>query len=135
MKLPKLFPRAVAVLLAFAIPAFGQVPRNDRLLQSELKQQQIQRTTQRVGDQLSGIIGEFERNGIAGEDVKVELKGNTDAAIVRGVFGVPTCAVDGKLFWGLDALPMLRAYLEGDAWFSGGDWDAVAQLPGQQRAR
>ena len=59
------------MLLALAIPAFGQAPRNDRLLQSELKQQQIQRTTQRVGDQLSAIIGEFERNGIAGEDVKV----------------------------------------------------------------
>lgn len=71
----------------------------------------------------------------AGEDVKAELKGNTEEAIARGVFGVPTYAVDDKLFWGLDALPMLRAYLEGDAWFSGGDWDAAAQLPGQQRAR
>src|SRR5688500_11531319 len=46
-------------------------PQADRLLQSELKQQQIQRTTQRVGDQLSAIINEFDRNGIAGEDVKV----------------------------------------------------------------
>src|SRR5688500_11133348 len=71
MTLPKLFPRALALLLALTIPAFAQAPRNDRLLQSELKQQQIQRTTQRVGDQLSAIIGEFERNGIAGEDVKV----------------------------------------------------------------
>ena len=71
----------------------------------------------------------------AGDDVKAELKGNTDEAIARGVFGVPTCAVDGQLFWGLDALPMLRAYLEGDAWFSGGDWEAAAQLPGQQRTR
>lgn len=71
MTLPKLFSRAVAGLLALAVSASGQVPRNDRLLQSELKQQQIQRTTQRVGDQLSAIIGEFDRNGIAGEDVKV----------------------------------------------------------------
>jgi uncharacterized protein YktA (UPF0223 family) len=53
--------------------AQAQAPalRHDRLLQTELKQQQIQRTTQRVGDQLSAIIEEFERNGIAGEDVKV----------------------------------------------------------------
>src|ERR1044072_9163909 len=72
MKLPKFFSRAVTLLLGFALPAFTQTsPRNDRLLQSELKQQQIQRTTQRVGDQLSAIISEFERNGIAGEDVKV----------------------------------------------------------------
>ncbi|NPC58617.1 2-hydroxychromene-2-carboxylate isomerase [Caenimonas soli] len=71
----------------------------------------------------------------ANEDVKAELKANTDEAIARGLFGVPTLAVDDKLFWGLDALPMLRAYLEGDPWFSGGDWDAAAQLPGRQRTR
>jgi len=70
-----------------------------------------------------------------GADVKAELKRNTDEAIASGVFGVPACAVDGKVFWGLDALPMLRAYLEGDAWFSSGDWDAATQRPGQQRVR
>lgn len=63
------------------------------------------------------------------DDVKAELKANTDAAIARGLFGVPTCEVDGKVFWGLDALPMLRAYLEGDAWFAAGAWDAAAELP------
>ena len=35
------------------------------------KQQQIKATTKRVGDQLEGVIGEFDRNGITGEDVKV----------------------------------------------------------------
>src|SRR2546430_2681711 len=44
---------------------------NERLLQQELKQQQIRTTTQRVADQLTAIIDEFDRNGIAGEDVKV----------------------------------------------------------------
>lgn len=41
------------------------------MLQQALKQQQIQRTTQRVSQQLSSIVAEFERNGIEGEDVKV----------------------------------------------------------------
>ncbi len=50
--------------------------------------------------------------------VKAELKANTDAAMAAGIFGVPTMEVDGQLFWGLDALPMLRAYLFGDAWFT-----------------
>jgi 2-hydroxychromene-2-carboxylate isomerase len=72
----------------------------------------------------------------AGEDVKAELKANTEAAMARGVFGVPTCEVDGKLFWGLDALPMLRAYLEGDAFFASGAWEQAAALPtGVARAR
>jgi len=60
--------------------------------------------------------------------VKAQLKKNTDAAIAHGVFGVPTFAVDGRLFWGLDALPMLRAYLLGSAWFDGPDWDNVSTV-------
>jgi len=68
------------------------------------------------------------RRDPAADAVKSELKGNTEAAIARGVFGVPTFEVDGKLFWGFDALAMLRAYLEGDAWFGSGDWEKAAQV-------
>ena len=50
-------------------------------------------------------------------------------AIAAGVFGVPAFEVDGKVFWGLDALPMLRSYLDGAAWFQGETWDAVHALP------
>lgn len=60
---------------------------------------------------------------------KTQLKANTDAAIEAGVFGVPTVSVDGRHFWGNDALPMLGAYLRGDAWFNGPEWDAAAELP------
>jgi 2-hydroxychromene-2-carboxylate isomerase len=68
--------------------------------------------------------------------VKAELKVNTDAAIAQGVFGVPTMEVDGQLFWGLDALSMLRAYLLGDAWFDSPHWkDAGAQPAGIERKR
>lgn len=62
------------------------------------------------------------------EDVKAQLKENTAEAIALGVFGVPAFAVDGKLFWGLDALPMLRDYLHGDAWFQGADWEAAGSV-------
>ena len=61
------------------------------------------------------------------DEVKAQLKANTDEAIARGVFGVPTFEVDGKLFWGVDALPMLRAYLLGDAWFER-TWNSVAAV-------
>lgn len=64
-----------------------------------------------------------------GSAVKAELKANTDAAIAHGLFGVPTCEVDGKLFWGFDGLPMLRAWCEGDPWFTGGAWEQAAALP------
>lgn len=62
-------------------------------------------------------------------DVKAELKANTEAAIARGLFGVPTMEVDGRLFWGFDGLPMLREYLEGNAWFASGAWEAAAVVP------
>ena len=63
------------------------------------------------------------------EDVKTQLKALTDEAVALGLFGVPTLVVDGRLFWGLDALPMLAAYLAGDTWFDGPQWDAAAALP------
>ena len=59
--------------------------------------------------------------------VKAQLRANTDEAITKGVFGVPTVEVDGKLFWGLDALPMLKAYLDADPWFES-TWDAPEQV-------
>ena len=60
-------------------------------------------------------------------DVKDQLKTNPDEAIARGVFGVPSFCVDDKVFWGLDALPMLRAYLDGDQWFDT-EWNAAASI-------
>ena len=62
----------------------------------------------------------------ASEEVKDALKQATQDAIAAGLFGVPTFAVDDKLFWGFDALPMLRAYLQGDEWF-GGPWQEAAR--------
>jgi 2-hydroxychromene-2-carboxylate isomerase len=64
-----------------------------------------------------------------GEDVKAELKSNSESALARGVFGVPTCVVDDKVFWGFDALPVMRAYLDGDAWFGSPAWKDVGAIP------
>ncbi|MBT9489173.1 MAG: 2-hydroxychromene-2-carboxylate isomerase [Rubrivivax sp.] len=70
----------------------------------------------------------------ASAEVKAELRALTDAAMADGLFGVPTVVVDGRHFWGLDALPMLAAYLKGDPWFSGPAWgEAGAPRAGVQR--
>ncbi len=67
-------------------------------------------------------------------EVKDELKTATAEAAERGLFGVPTVEVDGRVFWGLDGLELLSAYLRGDPWFAGPQWDAAAKLPvGAQR--
>ena len=68
------------------------------------------------------------------EAVKQELKTNTDTAIAASVFGVPCMQVDQDVFWGLDALPMLRQRLMDDPWFSQSDWRNASGLPvGAQR--
>ena len=61
------------------------------------------------------------------EQAKQLLRANTDAAAARGVFGVPAFEADGRLFWGHDSLPMLRASLLGDAWFAQ-HWEAAASV-------
>ena len=65
------------------------------------------------------------------EEVKAQLRSNAQNAIEHGVFGVPTFEVDGKLFWGLDALPMLSAYMQDekcldDIWFAA---EQVGKMP------
>ena len=65
----------------------------------------------------------------ASAEVKQELQHRTSEALAAGLFGVPSLVAEGKTFWGLDSLPMLRQHLSGDAWFGGPQWDAAAALP------
>ena len=76
----------------------------------------------------------FQMN-IQSPEIKQNLQQQTQAAIDLDLFGVPSMVVNGQLFWGQDALPMLRAYLVGDAWFDSSDWRDVGNLPvGVRRA-
>lgn len=59
----------------------------------------------------------------AGAEVKQRLREHTDEAIAKGLFGVPTIEVEGRLFWGLDSLEMVADALRGGAWFDGPAWD------------
>lgn len=58
-------------------------------------------------------------------EVKQALREATDQAISKGVFGVPTFEVDGRLFWGIDSIEMLVAYVQGEPWFDGPGWQAL----------
>lgn len=70
----------------------------------------------------------------ASAEVKDELKAATLSAATRGLFGVPTVEVDGRLFWGLDGLELLSGYLRGEPWFDGPAWEAGGKVPvGTQR--
>jgi 2-hydroxychromene-2-carboxylate isomerase len=47
----------------------------------------------------------------AEQDVKDELRKNTDLALARGVFGVPTIFVGERSFWGNDRLEFVESAL------------------------
>jgi 2-hydroxychromene-2-carboxylate isomerase len=53
-------------------------------------------------------------NRIQEQDVKDRLKTATDDAVSRGVFGAPTCFVDGNMFFGNDRLPFVELALKGN---------------------
>lgn len=59
-----------------------------------------QRTVQRLATRLG-----VDQQRIDAPEIKQALHDNTNSAIARGVFGVPTLFVDEELFWGVDAMP------------------------------
>jgi 2-hydroxychromene-2-carboxylate isomerase len=67
---------------------------------------------------------------IADPRVKETLRKNGEDAVGLGIFGVPTAVVDGELFWGFDATPMLKSYLANPEMFKRGELARVSNLPG-----
>jgi 2-hydroxychromene-2-carboxylate isomerase len=57
----------------------------------------------------AGLDGDEVRAGLEDPKVKARLREYTDEALARGVTGVPTVAVDGRLFWGDDRLDAAAA--------------------------
>ena len=65
---------------------------------------------------------------VTSTEAKAKLRANTDAAIAARLFGVPTLQIGEELFWGADALPMARAYLENPDLFKSGEMQRVATI-------
>jgi 2-hydroxychromene-2-carboxylate isomerase len=66
---------------------------------------------------------------IADLSVKSELRRNTDEAIARGVFGVPTLGIGNELFWGVDATEMARDFIAAGCRYVDPEFERVATLP------
>jgi 2-hydroxychromene-2-carboxylate isomerase len=66
---------------------------------------------------------------IASAEIKDALRRNTDEAISRGVFGVPTLAIGDDIFWGADATAMAADYVAAGCRFDDPEYARVAQLP------
>jgi 2-hydroxychromene-2-carboxylate isomerase len=66
---------------------------------------------------------------IADPEVKDALRRNTDEAIARGVFGVPTLMAGEELFWGNDATRMCADYLAQGGRWTDPEYERIAALP------
>lgn len=118
--------------LALATSTDGDINRHV----AETVFREVWRTGAEPGDaaRLAALAAQLRQmRDPAGDEVKAQLKKNTDEAIARGIFGVPTFEVDGRQFWGFDGLGMLRACLEGDDWFDSADWATADQRPAMKR--
>ncbi|MEA3182145.1 MAG: hypothetical protein QOI59_5668 [Gammaproteobacteria bacterium] len=68
--------------------------------------------------------------------VKQTLRKNTEWAIAKGVFGVPTFVVGDELFWGHDAFDMVVDYLRDPGGFEDAEMRRIDSLPvGVTRSR
>jgi 2-hydroxychromene-2-carboxylate isomerase len=66
---------------------------------------------------------------ISSKKVKNALHHNTDQAVAAGVYGVPTFAINGELFWGLDRTDMLLEYLSNPAMMQVSEMKRLTQVP------
>ena len=63
-------------------------------------------------DELGVAPAEIER-----EEVKQALRDDTRAAIEAGIFGVPTCVIDGQRVWGFESTDMTLGLIAGHPFF------------------
>ncbi len=52
-----------------------------------------------------------EQPALAAPEVKSALRENTERAAAAGVFGVPSFEAGGEIFWGVDSIDFLKAFL------------------------
>jgi 2-hydroxychromene-2-carboxylate isomerase len=121
------FPPLPPLRLAIALGATGAVVRTIF--------EHIWRDGEDVGAQ-DGWRRLLDRLGATGDAPDIEapavkdaLRSNTEEAIARGLFGVPTAVVDGELFWGNDSTSMLRAYLANPSLLDDPEFVRARDLP------
>jgi 2-hydroxychromene-2-carboxylate isomerase len=79
----------------------------------------------------AALLNEFglRQEDLEKPEIKNQLRSNTESAIQRGVFGVPTLEVDGELFWGADAIDFLKDFLRDPATLRNEEMGRLDALP------
>jgi 2-hydroxychromene-2-carboxylate isomerase len=83
---------------------------------------------ERLGDEIglagAALVAEAQR-----PESKARLRRQTDDAIARGVFGVPSMEVGDELFWGYDDFPYLELFLAGKDPLDAVEWRKRPDAP------
>ena len=84
----------------------------------------VERVADEVGLRGADVVREAEQPA-----AKARLRQQTDAAIARGVFGVPSMEVGDELFWGYDDFPFLESFLAGKDPLDSTGWRTSFEAP------
>ncbi|MDT3680043.1 MAG: 2-hydroxychromene-2-carboxylate isomerase [Burkholderiaceae bacterium] len=132
LKLPPMHPFVPLPLLRLSIVLGSELDVVRRLFAFVWRHGQVP-TEQEAFAALLDELG-VRPESLESPQVKQTLRANTDEAIAAGVFGVPTSVIEGERYWGFDAMPMIVARLEGDAFFASDALRAARAMPeGVQR--
>ena len=67
--------------------------------------------------------------------VKQALRDNTEEAVGRGVYGIPSFVIDDEVFWGDDTTDMMLEFLADPGMFARGDLARLGDLPAAARRK
>ena len=83
----------------------------------------------------AGLDGARLVEDVQQPESKERVRRQTEEALARGVFGIPTMFVDGELFWGLDSFGHLERFLGGEDPVDLAQLAQWAELPAQATRR
>jgi 2-hydroxychromene-2-carboxylate isomerase len=110
------FDRDLPALACLAAKRLGEEVAYSREMFRMMFAEERTRLTRDDAVEAAGKLG-LDRDAFAdvldGEGVRRDHDRELAMAKARGVFGVPTFFVEGRMFWGNDRLPLVRAVLDG----------------------
>lgn len=126
---PQAHPFNPLPLLRLCIAAEDKLLAVDKVFDFVWRHGQLPENTTAM-DQLAEGLGINDwAQAVSQTQYKEALKNNTNEAIDKGVFGVPTLWANGQMFWGQDSSEMFLDYLRDPKLFENAEMQRVSDLP------
>lgn len=126
-RMPAAHPFNSLPYLRLAIAA-GCRPDGVRRIFEQLWTTGVDASDPRVAEDLANSM-KAPPDALTAPSVKDALRAQTQEAIDKGVFGVPTLVIDDEIFWGADAMEFAKAYLSDSGILQSEEMRRAAALP------